>query len=113
MRGKVLNGIKLWLNGYVVVCINGREKERFISLCKNKCIKIYNLKLVDNKYICEISIAEYKNIYKIVSLLNLHTKYSSSFSSVIFVGSLLRTRFLSLLFSSHDKVRLVSYFALE
>jgi len=58
--------IKKWLNGYVKIYIEGKEKERFINLCKNNSIALHSVKKENNKYTLCVDLDQYKNIKNIV-----------------------------------------------
>lgn len=51
-----------WLRGYLCVRIRGTAPERFINLCCNKKIYIWNLMRVDEDYQFTISIKNYKKL---------------------------------------------------
>ena len=61
-----VNNIRNWIDGYVEVLICGNDKERFITLCKNNKIGIFNLKNIDKGYICNMDIVDYKRVKKVV-----------------------------------------------
>ena len=62
----MINRIKIWINGYVDACIAGQEKERFITLCKNNGIYIFNIRKDDKKLYFSVDLKTYKHIKKIV-----------------------------------------------
>lgn len=51
-----------WLCGYLAVQIRGNAPERFINLCFNKRILIWDLKRVDDDYIFHIQAKDYKKL---------------------------------------------------
>ena len=51
-----------WLKGYLCVCIRGASPERFINLCSNKKIYLWNLKRFDEDYRFYIRANKYKNL---------------------------------------------------
>lgn len=58
MLVKLLN----WLRGYLIIRIGGTAPERFINLCSNKRISIWNLKQIDNQYQFYIIAKRYKQL---------------------------------------------------
>jgi similar to stage IV sporulation protein len=55
---KLLN----WLRGYLIIRIQGTAPERFINLCSNKKIFIWDLKQTDNQYEFHIVAKNYKQL---------------------------------------------------
>ncbi|MDF2907304.1 MAG: hypothetical protein K0R34_2625 [Herbinix sp.] len=51
-----------WFRGFLCVRIRGAAPERFINLCCNKKIFIWNLKRIDEDYQFHISVKNYKNL---------------------------------------------------
>lgn len=51
-----------WINGYLTIKIKGNSPERFINLCFNKKIFIWNLKNIDGDYIFLIKARDYKRL---------------------------------------------------
>ena len=51
-----------WLRGYLAVQIKGNAPERFINLCYNKKILIWNLKRVEEHYRFYIQAKDYKKL---------------------------------------------------
>ena len=51
-----------WLCGYLAVQIKGNAPERFINLCFNKRILIWNLKRVEEDYRFHIQVKDYKKL---------------------------------------------------
>ena len=58
MLTKLLN----WFRGYLYVRIKGSSPERFINLCCNKKLFIWDLKQIDDEYRFHISIKNYKKL---------------------------------------------------
>ncbi len=58
MLRKLMN----WLHGYLIVRIRGSAPERFINLCSNKKIFIWNLNRIDEDYQFLISIKNYRKL---------------------------------------------------
>ena len=54
--------IFLWLRGYLLITMKGRSPERFINLCNNNNIYIWNLNNIDGYYRFEISVKDYKKL---------------------------------------------------
>ena len=51
-----------WMFGYLIIKINGNATERFINLCFNKRIFIWNLNNVDGDYVFIIKAKDYKRL---------------------------------------------------
>lgn len=48
-----------WLRGYLLIKMKGQSPERFINLCSNRYIYIWNLNNVDGNYECNIMLKDY------------------------------------------------------
>lgn len=48
-----------WLRGYLLIRMKGQSPERFINLCSNRYIYIWNLKNVEGDYECNIMVRDY------------------------------------------------------
>jgi len=48
-----------WLRGYLLIRMKGQSPERFINLCSNRYIYLWNLKNVEGDYECNITIRDY------------------------------------------------------
>lgn len=55
-----------WFRGYLLVSMNGYSPERFINLCRNRNILIWNLSKADNGYEFYISLKAYRELRPIV-----------------------------------------------
>jgi similar to stage IV sporulation protein len=62
----MLRKLKYWLTGYLTVHIIGISPERFINLCSNRRIYIWNIFREDESYIFNISVKNYKELKPIV-----------------------------------------------
>ena len=62
----MLRRLKYWLTGYLTVHIIGISPERFINLCSNRRIYIWNIFREDESYILNISAKNYKELKPIV-----------------------------------------------
>jgi len=51
-----------WIFGYLTIRINGNAPERFINLCYNKRIFIWNLKNIDGDYVFLMKARDYKRL---------------------------------------------------
>ena len=58
----MLKKLLRWLMGYLIITIESGSPERFINLCRNNSIYIFNLKNVDGCYEFEILAKDYKNL---------------------------------------------------
>lgn len=59
---------------YVVIEIAGAAKERFLTICKNHSIKLWDISYHNRNIIASISISDYKKISKIRSITKVHIK---------------------------------------
>lgn len=55
-----------WFSGYLYVCIRGNAPERFINLCSNRKLYIWNISRNEEDYRFYISIKNYKKIVPII-----------------------------------------------
>lgn len=67
MLRKLIN----WFRGYLTIRIQGTSPERFINLCCNKKIFIWNLRRIDQNYEFNISIKNFKKLKPIVRKTHL------------------------------------------
>lgn len=51
-----------WIRGYLLIRLKGQSPERFINLCSNRGIFLWNLQNVDGDYECYIMIKDYKKL---------------------------------------------------
>lgn len=70
----MLRKLKHWLMGYLTVHISGTNPERFINLCSNRKIYIWNIVREDQYYIFNLSVRSYKKIKPIVRKTKLIPK---------------------------------------
>ena len=68
-----------YIYGYIRVSIEGYYIERFINICANKKIVIWNLRRDKNvKLYFNVSINDFKEIVKIAKKIKCHTKIEKS-----------------------------------
>lgn len=72
---KLLN----WFRGFLCVKIRGTSPERFINLCCNKKIYIWDLKRIDEDYQFHISIKNYKKLKPIAKKTGMVPKITCKF----------------------------------
>ena len=70
----MLKKLKNWLMGYLTVHISGISPERFINLCGNRNIYIWNIARDNEKYRFNLSVKNYKKIRPIVKKTGLIPK---------------------------------------
>ena len=58
--------ILMWFRGYLLVSIRGYSTERFINLCSNRSILIWNLKKTDEGYQCNITVKGYRQLKPVI-----------------------------------------------
>lgn len=58
----LLEKLFLYLQGYLILSLQGFSKERFINLCKNKEIEIIQIFLINDIWYCKIKCRDYKKI---------------------------------------------------
>lgn len=58
----MLKRLKNWLFGYLTVHISGTSPERFINLCSNRRIYIWDIKRDKDRYIFKLSLRNYKKL---------------------------------------------------
>lgn len=51
-----------WIRGYLRIRLKGQSPERFINLCSNRGVYLWNLQNIDGDYECYIMINDYKNL---------------------------------------------------
>ena len=70
----MLKKLKHWLLGYLTVHISGTSPERFINLCGNRKIYIWNIVRENEKYKFNLSVRNYRKIKPIVKKTGLIPK---------------------------------------
>jgi len=58
----LLEKLFYYLQGYLILELQGDAKERFINLCKNREIEIIHIFLINNTWFCKIKCRDYKKI---------------------------------------------------
>ncbi|MCI8408239.1 MAG: sporulation protein YqfD [Lachnospiraceae bacterium] len=61
----MLKEILCWYQGYVEVELCGYTSERFVNLCRNKGILLWDVHIEKGHYLCKISLEDYWNTKKI------------------------------------------------
>lgn len=61
----MLKEILCWYQGYVEVELCGYTSERFVNLCRNKGILLWDVHIEKEHYLCKISLEDYRNTKKI------------------------------------------------
>lgn len=51
-----------WIRGYLLIRLKGQSPERFINLCSNRGIFLWNLQNIEGDYECYIMIKDYKKL---------------------------------------------------
>jgi similar to stage IV sporulation protein len=51
-----------WLQGYLLIQLKGQSPERFINLCSNRMVYLWDLKNVDGYYQSHITLKEYRKL---------------------------------------------------
>lgn len=65
MRGQykiMVNELFNYFKGYLLLELSGLYKERFINLCKNKEIELFQLYMINDKWYCKIKCKDFKKI---------------------------------------------------
>lgn len=55
----MLESLFQWCKGYVIIELCGKEKERFINLCKNKEIEIIHIFLLKQRFYCKMKYRDF------------------------------------------------------
>ena len=63
-----------YLQGYLILELCGREKERFINLCKNREIEIIQIFSINDRWYCKIKCRDYKKIKLFIKKTGCRTK---------------------------------------
>ena len=63
-----------FFRGYVRICITGLGTERFVNICKNNGIKIYNLSYSDNRAEMNMSASDFMKIKPIKKITGIKVK---------------------------------------
>ena len=58
----MLEKLFYYLQGYLIVELQGESKERFINLCKNREIEIIHIFLINNHWYCRLKCKDYKQL---------------------------------------------------
>ena len=53
----------LWCSGYLLIDIIGMNQERFINLCANHNIRLWDLKYYGSGYRCNITLSDYRKLH--------------------------------------------------
>lgn len=61
----MLKEVMCWYQGYVEVELCGYTSERFVNLCRNKGILLWDVHMENGNYLCKISLEDYWNTKKI------------------------------------------------
>lgn len=70
----MLEKLFYYLQGYLILELQGEEKERFLNLCKNREIEIIDIFLINNSWYCKIKSRDYKNFRALLKKTNCRTK---------------------------------------
>ncbi|MDF2588358.1 MAG: hypothetical protein K0S41_2199 [Anaerocolumna sp.] len=58
----MLSKLLRWLQGYLLIQMKGQSPERFINLCSNRMVYLWDLKNVDGYYQSHITLKEYRKL---------------------------------------------------
>lgn len=98
----MLKKLKHWLMGYLTVHISGTSPERFINLCTNRKIYIWNIVRANEKYIFNLTVKNYRKIKPIVNKTGLIPKIEQKHGLPFFIHKNRKRKgfFLGILFCS-------------
>lgn len=81
----MLRKLKHWLMGYLTVHISGTSPERFINLCSNRRLYIWDIVRDNEKYKFKLSVRNYKKIKPIVRKTGLIPKIEEKHGLPFFI----------------------------
>lgn len=81
----MLKKLKHWLMGYLTVHISGTSPERFINLCSNRKIYIWNIVRANEKYKFNMTVKNYRKIKPIVKKTGLIPKIEKKHGLPFFI----------------------------
>lgn len=81
----MLRKLMYWLFGYLTVHIMGTSPERFINLCCNRRLYLWNIKRTEEKYQFNISVKNYKKLKPIVKKTGLIPRIDKKYGLPFFL----------------------------
>lgn len=82
----MLRRLKHWLLGYLTVHISGRSPERFINLCSNRRIYIWNIIRENENYKFNLTVKNYKKLMPIFRKTKLIPKIEKKHGLPFFIN---------------------------
>ena len=73
-----------WLRGYLLIKMKGKSPERFINLCSNRKIYIWNLKNVEDNYEFNVMLKDYKKMNPLAKKSWHYTLYQKKSWATVF-----------------------------
>lgn len=83
----MIHSIIQYLQGYLILCVEGDSAERFLNLCSYHKIYIWNVTIHDNVYELQIRIKDFRKIRPIARKTHTHVKIKNRFGFPFFIYS--------------------------